>query len=58
MLQVADVVPMIVDTLVTDAPPALVRATGAPATYTIDAAREAAGSDQPVLGSAIADGRP
>jgi NAD(P)-dependent dehydrogenase (short-subunit alcohol dehydrogenase family) len=58
MLQVADVVPMIVDALASDAPPALVRATGAPATSTIDAAREAAGSDQPVLGSAIADARP
>jgi NAD(P)-dependent dehydrogenase (short-subunit alcohol dehydrogenase family) len=57
MLQVADVVPMIVDTLAADAPPARVRATGAPATSTIDEAREAAGPDQPVLGSAIADGR-
>lgn len=57
MLQVADVVPMIVDTLTADAPPAQVRATGAPATSTIEEAREAAGPDQPVLGSAIADGR-
>jgi NADP-dependent 3-hydroxy acid dehydrogenase YdfG len=57
MLQVADVVPMIVDTLAADAPPARVRATGAPATSTIDEAREAAGPDQPVLGSAIADSR-
>jgi hypothetical protein len=51
-------VSIIVDALATDAPPALVRATGAPATSTIDAAREAAGSDQPVLGSAIASARP
>jgi NADP-dependent 3-hydroxy acid dehydrogenase YdfG len=58
MLQLADVVRMLVDTLVTEAPPALVRATGAPATLAIDAAREAAGSGQPVLGSAIADSRP
>jgi NAD(P)-dependent dehydrogenase (short-subunit alcohol dehydrogenase family) len=58
MLQVADVVPMIVDTLAADAPPAVVRATGAPAASTIDEAREVAGPDQPVLGSAIAGGRP
>jgi NAD(P)-dependent dehydrogenase (short-subunit alcohol dehydrogenase family) len=57
MLQVADVVPMIVDALAADAPPAQVRATGAPATSTIEEAREKAGPDQPVLGSAIADGR-
>jgi NAD(P)-dependent dehydrogenase (short-subunit alcohol dehydrogenase family) len=57
MLQVADVVPMIVDALACDAPPAQVRATGAPATTTLEEARETAGPDQPVLGSAIADGR-
>jgi NAD(P)-dependent dehydrogenase (short-subunit alcohol dehydrogenase family) len=58
MLQVADVVQMIVGTLVADAPPAQVRATGAPATSSIEEAREAAGPDQPVLGSAVAGGRP
>jgi hypothetical protein len=50
--------PMIVDALATDAPSALVRSTGASATSTIDAARDSAGSDQPVLGSAIVGGRP
>jgi NAD(P)-dependent dehydrogenase (short-subunit alcohol dehydrogenase family) len=58
MLQVADVVPMIVDTLAADAPVAQVRATGAPATTTLDEAREAAGPDQPGIGAAIAAERP
>jgi NADP-dependent 3-hydroxy acid dehydrogenase YdfG len=58
LLQVADVVQMIVDALTADAPPAQVRATGAAATSTIEEARETAGPDQPVLGSARADGRP
>jgi NADP-dependent 3-hydroxy acid dehydrogenase YdfG len=58
MLQVADVVPMIVDTLAAGAPPAQVRATGAPATTTLDEAREAAGPDQPGIGAAIAAERP
>jgi NAD(P)-dependent dehydrogenase (short-subunit alcohol dehydrogenase family) len=55
MLQVADVVPMIVDALAADAPPAQARATGAPATTTIEEAEEAAGPGQPVVGSAVAD---
>jgi NAD(P)-dependent dehydrogenase (short-subunit alcohol dehydrogenase family) len=58
MLQVADVVQMIADTLMADAPPAQLRATGAVAASTIEEAREAAGPDQPVLGSAIAQGHP
>jgi NAD(P)-dependent dehydrogenase (short-subunit alcohol dehydrogenase family) len=58
MLQVADVVPMIVETLAADAPPAQLRATGAPATTTMEEAREASGPDQPGLGAAVAADRP
>jgi hypothetical protein len=58
MLQVADVVPMIVDALAADAPPAQLRATGASAMSTLDEAREAAGPDQPGLGTAVAADRP
>jgi NAD(P)-dependent dehydrogenase (short-subunit alcohol dehydrogenase family) len=57
MLQVADVVPMIVDTLAAGAPPAQLRATGAPATTTMEEAREKAGPDQPGLGTAVAGDR-
>jgi hypothetical protein len=46
-----------VNTLAADAPPAQVRATGAPATTTLDEAGEAAGPDQPCLGSAVAADR-
>jgi NAD(P)-dependent dehydrogenase (short-subunit alcohol dehydrogenase family) len=58
MLQVADVVPMIVDALVADAPPAQLRATGAPASSTHEEAMEKAGPDQPTVGSAITGERP
>ena len=51
MLQVEDVVPVIVDTLVADAPAAQVRATGPDGGDTLEEAREKAGPDQPVLGS-------
>jgi NADP-dependent 3-hydroxy acid dehydrogenase YdfG len=57
MLRVADVVKIIADTLAADAPPSRARATGAPATTTIEEAQEVAGPDQPVLGSAVTGGR-
>ncbi|HEX3965645.1 MAG TPA: SDR family oxidoreductase [Trebonia sp.] len=57
MLQVADVVQMIVDTLGAETPPARLRATGALAAPTLEEAQEAAGPGQPSLGSAVAGDR-
>jgi NAD(P)-dependent dehydrogenase (short-subunit alcohol dehydrogenase family) len=51
MLQLDEVVPMIVDVLVADQPPAVLRAAGAEDNQTLDEVRELAGADQPALGS-------
>jgi NAD(P)-dependent dehydrogenase (short-subunit alcohol dehydrogenase family) len=57
MMQPEDVAAIIVDLLAAELPPALVRATGAPSSPTIETAREVAGNDQPAVGSAITEDR-